>query len=44
MATNDVVFLFPNCVSEQDYEAYLILVDAVFAEEHITYTEMEADA
>lgn len=44
MATNDVVFLFPNCVSEQDYEAYLILVDAVFEEEHITYTEMEADA
>lgn len=44
MATNDVVFLFPNCVSEKDYEAYLILVDAVFAEEHITYTEMEADA
>lgn len=44
MATDRVVFLFPNCVTEQDYEAYLILIDAVFAEEHITYTEMEADA
>lgn len=43
MATDDVVFLFSNCVTEQDYEAYLTLVDAVFAEEHITYTEMETD-
>ena len=43
MATDDVVFLFPNCVTEQDYEAYLILVDAIFAEEHITCTEMETD-
>lgn len=44
MATDRVVFLFPNCVTEKDYEAYLILVDAVFADEHFTYTEMEADA
>lgn len=44
MATDDVTFLFPHCLTRKDYEAYLILVDAVFAEEHITYTEMEADA
>lgn len=44
MATDDVTFLFPNCLTRKDYEAYLILVDAVFEEEHITYTEMEADA